>query len=744
MTKQTYIVGKMDCAGCAREVEDGVSRLAGVDTVQVDFLSGKMFMTGSASYDQLKVRVEGLGKTLEHPPTRSERPTPKKESFWSYILSRPETSQSLVGGSIALLGLLLSLTGLQPAEGIVVQIFYVIGMLIALDPILKNGLSAFLVTRQFNINLLMSLATIGTLFIGEYLEGATVIVFFAVGEALEGFTAGRARGAIESLMTLQPKTALLLNDCGDASCCGDQTTEVEIETLQVGDKILIKPGTQIPLDSRVLAGHSGVNQAPITGESVPVEKGAGAELFAGTLNGEGTLTAEVIRLAADSTLERIIQMVEEAQAAKAPTTRIVDRFAAWYTPAVVLLAALVAFIVPLLIGQPIFGSGLVEGERSWFYRGLAILVIACPCALVISTPVTIISGIAAAARRGILIKGGLFLEKLGQIQAVAFDKTGTLTLGKPAVMQHKSLACTDDDDCTACDDLLALAGAVEMRTAHPLADAVVAAVADRNLQARYRPAEAVQTLVGRGVTGQVGNQAVTLGSHRYFDETFPHSETLCADVRHIEASGQTAMLVATDNEVQGYISLADEPRASSQSVIETLNRSGLKTVMLTGDNRGVAQAVAAEIGVSDVRAELLPADKVAAVEALKSEYGQIAMIGDGINDTPALAAADLGIAMGGAGSPQALETADIALMQDDLTQLPFAFDLARFVRQLIQQNIWLSFGVKALFLVLAFFGLTSLWVAILADVGMALLVTLNGMRPLSAFSSPQRLVPIRP
>ncbi|MCA9888729.1 MAG: heavy metal translocating P-type ATPase, partial [Anaerolineae bacterium] len=444
------------------------------------------------------------------------------------------------------------------------------------------------------------------------------------------------------------------------------------------------------------------------------------------------LVVEVTRLAKDNTLSRIIQMVAEAQGVRAPSQRMIDQFATWYTPSVVALAAGVAFIPPLLFGQPFYDT---PDGHGWLYRALAMLVIACPCALVISTPVTVISAITAAARRGVLIKGGKFLEALGGVKVFAFDKTGTLTAGEPRVVDYHAIAdhaaaCSQAAPCAVCDDVLALASAVERRASHPLATAVANAANERHLETTYAAADGVETLAGRGVRGQVAGHTVTIGSHSLFDEQFPHSAALCQEITSAEANGKTTMLLAQDDDVRGYISLVDVPRGTSKGVISDLNALDTATVMLTGDNRAVAEAVGGAVGVTEVRAQLLPEDKVAAVKELREKYEHVAMVGDGINDTPALAAATVGIAMGGAGSPQALETADIALMADDLTQLPYVVRLSRFARSLIKQNVAFSFGVKLVFLVLAFFGLTSLWIAILADVGMSLLVTLNGMRPL--------------
>lgn len=723
MTSTTYIVKGMDCAGCAREVETGVARLNGVQTVQVDFATSKMRLDGDVPFTVLQARVAALGKSVHHESEAGDEiaaPTMRGGviGFWDYLVRRGETRLALVGGGIVLATFILSLVFSLPET--VTAIAYTVGMAITLLPIARSGINTLRINRQFNINLLMSIAAIGAIWIGEYLEGATVIFLFAIGEALEGYTADRARNSIRSLMALKPTEAVRLR--------GEVEQTVPVSVLEVGDTLIVKPGENIPMDGVILSGASSVNQAPITGESVPVAKESGDEVFAGTINGEGALTMRVTRLAADNTLSRIIRMVEEAQSVRAPSQRMIDRFAAWYTPAVVVVAALVALVPPLLFGQPFYDT---PTEHGWLYRALSMLVIACPCALVISAPVTVISAITAAARRGVLIKGGAFLEALGTVRAFAFDKTGTLTEGKPAVTGWRSLDCPTGEACADCEEILALASAVERRTTHPLAQAVVDAAAERHLAAHYAPAENVELLAGRGVRGQVNGETITVGSHRLFEESFPHSIEVCAAVDGVEAQGRTAMLIANGERVRGYIALEDTVRASSQTVVRELNALGLTTIMLTGDNAVVAGRVGEQVGVTDVRAGLLPEDKVEAVKGLLARYGSVAMVGDGVNDTPSLAAATVGIAMGGAGSPQALETADIALMSDDLRQLPFAVRLARFARRLIGQNVAHSFGMKAVFLVLAFFGVTSLWVAILADVGMSLLVTLNGMRPLA-------------
>lgn len=732
---KTYSIGGMDCANCAREVEEGVSKLANVRNVQVDFATSKMTLDGDVPLDVLRQRVEALGKTIEEGSTGRPQIVPARTTggligFARYLAA--ETRLALVGGALILVTLILSLLGLASE---ITTALYVAATLIALYPIARSGINNLRINHDFNINLLMTIAAIGALVINETLEAATVIFLFSVGEALEGYTADRARDSLRSLMALVPAQALRLRRAAISAGNMIALTDfapieevVPVEQLQIGDVILVKPGERIAMDGIVTAGSSSVNQAPITGESIPVHKAVGTEVFAGTINGDGALEVRVTHLAADNTLSRIIQLVEEAQSVRAPSQRLIDQFARYYTPGVVVIALLVALVPPLLFNQPFYDvPGAAHG---WLYRALALLVIACPCALVISTPVTIISAITAAARRGVLIKGGAYLEALGKIKAVAFDKTGTLTQGKPIVMQTRSIDCESGEMCEKCEDVLALASAVERRSTHPLAQAVVSAAHERGVDTLYAPAEAVETLAGRGVQGTINGKIVTIGSHKLFEDEHPHSADLCRLVDDAEAHGQTAMLLSDGDRVRGYIAVADTARADSHAVVDELRALGLKTVMLTGDNTIVAKAIGVQVGVDDVRAELLPADKVDAVESLLCQYGSVVMIGDGVNDTPALAAATVGVAMGGAGSAQALETADVALMADDLRQLPYAIRLSRFARRLIIANIGLSLAMKLGFMLLAVSGEASLWAAVLADVGMSLAVTVNGMRPL--------------
>ncbi|MEM7335144.1 MAG: cation-translocating P-type ATPase [Chloroflexota bacterium] len=728
--EQQYFIGNMDCANCAKEVENGVKRLAGIEAVEVSFSTNKMILQGNTSYETIKERVEALGKTIAPYSEGVEEETADFSehssvllNFLTYLRGKSEFSFTLTGLLLMLMGVIGNLFGLDDR---LISGTYIIGMLIMLRPILWSGLNGLRINRQFNINMLMSIAAIGALIIGEYFESALVIFLFTIGESLEGFAAHNARRSIRSLMQLKPKTAVLITSTSEK--------EVAVEQLKIGDQILIKPGENVPMDGRIIQGESSVNQAPITGESIPVDKKEGDSVFASSLNGTGAIIVEITHLAKDNTVNRIIRLVEEAQSNQANAQRLIDHFASWYTPAVMGLALLVATVPPLFFNAPFFDTA--EGQ-GWLYRSLAMLVIACPCALVISTPVTVISAITAATKRGVLIKGGSYLEALGRINAFAFDKTGTLTQGVPEVVHYQGIDCQIEPDCSNCDEVLALASAIERQSAHPLAKAVVKKAHQRQLGAQFGQATAVTQLMGLGIQGKVGSDEILIGSHALFDEKIPHSDALCEEIQAVEAKGETAVLLAQNGQTRGFISIADTPRESAQAVIQTLNALDISTVMLTGDHEQVAQKIGADVGVTKIRAGLLPEDKLTAVQELNKQYQRIGMVGDGINDTPALAAATVGIAMGGAGSPQALETADVVLMADDLTKLPYAIQLSRFAFKIIRQNVIISFAVKAIFLILAFFGLTSLWVAILADMGMSLLVTTNGMRPLKFDAQPK-------
>lgn len=723
MADRIYRVEGMDCANCARELEDGIRRLSGVEAAHVDYMGARLVVTGSASFDQLQARANALGKslhdeTVDAAPNEPETRRGGTAGFVDYLLSANETRMAVAGALLTLIAVMLATFGVvdpRTADGLLLG-----ALVVAVIPVARSGVNGLRINRRFNINMLMTLAAVGAVIIGELLEAAVVVILFALGEALEGYTVERARRSIRALLALKPRTARRVDAAGNE-------TQISAEALAIGDRVVVRSGEVIPGDGVIISGRSAVNQAPITGEPLPVERAEGDSVYAGTINGDGVLHVEITAAAADNTLSRIVKLVEESQAAQAPTQRMIDSFAAIYTPAVALLALGVAVLPPLLFGAPFFDTPESHG---WLYRALALLVVACPCALVISTPVTVISGLTAAARRGVLIKGGAYLERLGQVKAVALDKTGTVTEGRPQVVGWRSVGCNGDPDCAACDDLLGLAAAVEARSSHPLAGAVVAAAAARANVPVYVAAESVESLPGRGIHGIVDGRDVLIGSHAYFDAEHPHGDAICGWAREAESHGSTTMLVKSNGTVQGAISFTDTLRPDAASVMSELYQLGLHTAMLTGDHPAAARATAEQAGIEMVLAGLLPANKADAIRRFRESYGVTVMVGDGVNDAPALAAADVGVAMGAMGSPQAIETADVALMGDNLRLLPLTIRLARFTRRVIRQNIGLSLALKAVFVVLALEGSASLWAAVFADVGMALIVTANGMRPL--------------
>lgn len=721
----------MDCADCAATLEKGVGQLEGVQTCRVNYLTGQMQIEGSAPRESITKRVQALGYGVAEGHRQKPQLIERRggiPGFVQFMLERPHTTFALLGLvglviSMAVLMLGISETAAHAIQGVIVVL---VGF-----PIMRRGVQQLLLSRRVTINLLMTVATVGAILIGEWSEAATVITLFAIGEALEGYSADRARNALQSLLTLAPQEAQVIRPCMDCAghmgkdgytggpCpwCEPHEQFVPVEEVQIGETMVVAPASRIALDGKVMQGSSSVDQSHITGESIPVAKTRGDEVYAGSINGTAALHIEVTSLAQDSTLARIVRLVEDAQAKKSPTERFVDHFAAYYTPAVIVTAILVAALPPLLFNAAF---------DTWFYRALALLVVACPCALVISTPVTVVNAMVKAAKHGILIKGGTYLESLARVRAIAFDKTGTLTEGKPQVIDVKSLNCTGDEVCDPCNEMLGLASAVERQSEHPLGRAVVLAAQERGVLDRFAPAQEVATLAGRGVQGQVATHPVTIGSHQWFDTNYPHAAAVCEAVSQYENNGKTVMMIADSEHVLGYITVADTPRKSAKDALSQLNN--LHKVMLTGDNPMVAKAIAQHVGIDEVKAGLLPEEKVRAVQQLAEAYGAVVMVGDGVNDAPALAAATVGIAMGGAGTAQAMETADVVLMQDDLNQLPAALSISRQAGRVIQQNVMLSLLIKALFLLLTLPGFTTLWMAVLADVGMSLLVTLNGMR----------------
>lgn len=572
---------------------------------------------------------------------------------------------------------------------------------------------AWLSLRRFrpDMNLLMTIAVIGAIAIGEWSEAATVAMLFSVSLVLESWSVGRARQAIAALLSLAPPTVRIVDEQG-------REQEVDPASVAVKQRFLVKPGERIALDGVIEKGASEVNQASITGESVPVAKEVGSEVFAGTINGDGALTVRSTRPASDTTLARIIRMVGDAQSKRAPSEQWVETFAKYYTPAVMLAAIAVFLLLPLLFA----------GAWSlWFYNALVLLVIACPCALVISTPVSIVSAIAAAAREGVLIKSGVYVEVPAKLRAIALDKTGTLTEGKPAVVEVVPLSNHTEAE------LIERAAAMESHSDHPLAQAIMRYAAEHKVH--FQPASDFQILQGKGATALFNGQRYWLGSHRYLEERKQETAGVHERLEQMSSAGRSVVVIGNEEHVCGLIALADQLRPDVAQVIGNLRQQGIQhLIMLTGDNEATAKKIAGQTGIDEFRAELLPADKVTAIEELVAKYHFVAMIGDGVNDAPALGRASLGIAMGAVGSDAAIETADIALMSDDLSKLAWLIQHSKRALAIIRQNIFASLGVKIVFVLLALSGHASLWAAIAADAGMSLLVVFNGLRLLGITS----------
>ena len=638
------------------------------------------------------------------------------KGFWRYFVRMPDL-KIIVPGWILLLGtILLGRLGINPNLLLILQLSV---LPVAGWMIFRNGAISLFKEHDLNMNVLMSIASIGAVAIGEAHEALIMVILFTLSEALEGYTNDHARAILTEFADLAPHEALLV--------AGDGEKLVPIETLQVGDRILVRAGERFPMDGLVAKGNSEVNQAPITGESRLVPKGVGDEVLSGSVNGQGVLEVQVSRLAADNTIQRIIALVTDAQENKARQEKFIDRFARVYTPIVMAISVLVAVIPTLVFKQSFWNTPETYG---WFHRALSVLMVGCPCALIISTPITMVSGLTRAARAGVIFKGGVFLESLSDSKVMAFDKTGTLTLGKPTVTKVEATYCTGNDHCEPCNDLVAIASSLEAHSTHPLGAAVLQEAVARGVHNRYPAAEGLQVLEGRGQQGVLNGKLATVGSLPLFLAEHETPEKIVEEVEEAEERGQTTMLICDGERVVGYLAVQDEPRPEAREVIAELKAEGIRTLMLTGDNSGVADSIAEKVGIDNVFAGLLPAEKLNKLIELKNEFGQVVMVGDGINDSPALAQADIGVAMGGAGNAQVLETADVVLMNDDLSRLPFAVRLSRRVNRLIRQNVVISLAVKVTVAVAAMAGLTPLWVAIFADIGISLIVTLNGLRAL--------------
>ncbi|EMT44794.1 MULTISPECIES: heavy metal translocating P-type ATPase [Bacillaceae] len=696
---KTYRVQGFTCANCAAKFENNVKSLPGVQDAKVNFGASKITVWGTTTIEEL----EKAGAFENLKVREDKEKSVKREPFWK----QKENIKVYISAVLLVISWFL---GKQYGEE---HIFATIGYAAA---ILIGGYSLFikgfknLVRLNFDMNTLMTVAILGAAAIGEWGEGATVVILFAISEALERYSMDKARQSIESLMDIAPKEALIRR--------GNEEMMVPVDDIQVGDIMIVKPGQKLAMDGIVIKGTSTLNQAAITGESVPVTKTVGDEVFAGTLNEEGLLEVKVTKRVEDTTLSKIIHLVEEAQAERAPSQAFVDRFAKYYTPAIIIFALLLAVIPPLFMGAD---------WSEWIYRGLAVLVVGCPCALVISTPVSIVTAIGNAAKNGVLIKGGIYLEEAGNLKVIAFDKTGTLTKGIPSVTDVVTYNGNENE-------LMTITAAIEKGSQHPLASAIIRKAEEDGLNFNDVSVEEFQSITGKGVKAKVNNAMYYVGSPGLFEELLPNGiqSEIKEQITTLQIQGKTVMALGTEKEILALIAVADEIRESSKEVIRKLHQVGIeKTVMLTGDNQRTAEAIGKQVGVSDIKADLLPEDKLNFIKELRDKYRSVAMVGDGVNDAPALAASTVGVAMGGAGTDTALETADIALMSDDLSKLPYTIKLSRKALAIIKQNITFSLGIKVLALLLIVPGWLTLWLAIFADMGATLIVTLNSMRLLN-------------
>jgi Cd2+/Zn2+-exporting ATPase len=702
-TDVRYSVPNMDCASCVATIQGQLCRLDGVLAVEGNPIARTLTVgldPRRTSHEQVREEVARIGyqaRLLEGASPRTER-----IRTWS----TPQARITYASVGLFALAFLLRLLGVQPLvvslplrELYLDDLFFVASALVGGWNFFPKGFRAAL-RLALDMNFLMTIAIIGALAIGEYAEAAAIAFLFALAELLESYSVDRARASVEALMELAPETAQVIRD-------GREIT-VAASELVPGDHLVVRPGDRIAADGRVADGQSAVDQSPITGESMPVEKSPGAAVFAGTINREGFLVVTVDRLASESTLARIVRLVEEAGAHKTRTEHFVERFARWYTPAVTIAALLVVAVPTLAFSAPFV---------PWFVRGLTLLVIACPCALVISTPVAVVSGVTAAARHGVLIKGGTYLEALGEVDVLAVDKTGTLTFGRPEVVEIVNVRGASQAD------VLARAAAVERQSGHPLAKAIVAAAEERTISSAWK-VTGFTSIPGRGARAALDGVAHVVGKPALVGDGREPPPPALAE------GGRTVVGVASADGVLGWIALADRPRHDAAQAMRRVREAGVRrVVMLTGDNEETAAAVGRAIGVDDVRANLLPEDKVEAVRALEAAYGGVAMVGDGVNDAPALAVARVGIVMGAIGSDAALETADVALMGDDLSKLAYVRTLARRSRAVIRENIAASIVIKAVLAIGVPLGLVSLVAAVvIGDMGVSLAVTLNALR----------------
>lgn len=691
-----FRIDAMDCPTEQTLIQNKLGKLAGVQQLEFNLINRILGVTHDLPttapiIDAIK-SIGMLAEPIEEgASTDDSRPAPVKKPWWPLAVS----------GVGALAAEVIHFTSAAPTWVVAI---------IALISILSGGLGTYkkgwiaLKNLNLNINALMSIAVTGAVLIGQWPEAAMVMFLFTVAELIEAKSLDRARNAISGLMQMTPEKVTVQQEDGS-------WIEREAKSIELGARVRVRPGERIGLDGEVLSGSSTIDQAPITGESLPVEKTVGDKVFAGTINQAGSLEFKVTAAANNSTLARIIHAVEAAQGARAPTQRFVDRFSKIYTPVVFVFALAVALIPPLFMGAAWF---------DWIYRALVLLVVACPCALVISTPVTIVSGLAAAARKGILIKGGVYLEGGHELDYLALDKTGTITHGKPVQTDYLSL------DPTVENAAQILAASLAGRSDHPVSLAIANAAVDKQLT--LLAVDNFEALTGRGVRGEINGQVYHLGNHRLVEELGLCSPALEEKLFALEEQGKTVVLLLDTSGPLALFAVADTVKASSREAIRQLHELGIKTLMLTGDNPHTARAIAAQVGIDQAQGDLLPTDKLKAIEGLYAKGHRVGMVGDGINDAPALARAQIGFAMAAAGTDTAIETADVALMDDDLRKIPVFIRLSRQTSNILTQNIALALIIKAIFLGVTFVGLATMWMAVFADMGVALLVVFNGLR----------------
>lgn len=716
MIKEVYQISELDCSEECTLLNKALKNRPGIQRLDFDVINRQMTVTYDPSQTDSETILERVRSTGMTATKVGEDQT---LTFWQ---RNGRLFLCVASGIFLVIGFLFHLVSEGFGHGVtgfetrfdfppfLSSLFYLLATVAGGYFVAPKALFS-LRNRSLDMNVLMVTAVIGAICIGQLFEGATVTFLFSVALLLESWSVERARKAISTLLDLSPTMARVMQ--------GDQLIEMRVEDVSIGQRLLIRPGEKIPLDGTVASGNSSVNQAPITGESIPVSKGKGDPVFAGTINEDGALEVNTTKGANDTTIARIIQMVQEARGRKAQSEKWVDRFSRIYTPIMMAMAIAIALIPPLFFGQPWI---------DWIYKGLVLLVIACPCALVISTPVSVVSALTSAARAGILIKGGVFLEATAGLNAIAFDKTGTITLGEPKVQKIVPLNGHTEDD------LLEIAASLETQSEHPLARAILAEAQKRGL--KIQGAIDFQIFKGLGAEGTIEGKRFWIGSHRFMhDKKRKESPEAHQEALKLEDAGHSVVAIGDFTHICGLISVADSPRPYIAETLSAIGDLGIeKRVMLTGDNEATAKALALEVGLTDYRSELLPEDKLSAIETLKATHPSIAMIGDGVNDAPAMAASTLGIAMGGLGTDAAFETADIVLMTDDLSQIPWLIRHARRTLSTIKQNITFALSLKGLFILLAILGYATLWMAIAADTGASLLVVFNGLRLLKRTS----------